>query len=77
MSRRKVEHEDQEREASEFARCLLMPEEQLRAAVKRARRDGDGDITDLELHLLAKEFQVPVEQALIRLISLDLVRVKP
>ena len=62
----------QEREASEFARCLLMPEEMFRAAVERER--AGGDLTDAVLHRLAKEFAVPVEQAFIRLLTLKLIK---
>ena len=56
--------DDEEREANHFARCLLMPE------VIVEKFFAGESLTDENFHRFAKAFDVPVTQAMRRLVEL-------
>jgi Zn-dependent peptidase ImmA (M78 family) len=56
--------QDQEREANQFASALLMPEDWLKAEVKK---------TGLDLDKLSKKFDVSKQALTIRLLDLKLI----
>jgi Zn-dependent peptidase ImmA (M78 family) len=74
---REVDDARADEEANEFARELLMPEKLYRAAAERLRKAGGGrGFTDRDVSTLAKTFEVPETEALLRLVALGFVKVR-